>query len=60
MLRGLRHQFGSMSAESVANIVKLRDLLLDTQMYVFRRDIYTVVMSDYVIEQTSWVTNLTN
>ena len=28
MLRGLRHQFGSMSAESGANIVKLRDLLL--------------------------------
>ncbi len=28
MLRGLRHQFGSMSAESGTNIVQLRDLLL--------------------------------
>ena len=42
MLRGLRHQFGSMSAESRANIVKLRDLLLrHSNVYVSERYLHS-------------------
>ena len=41
MLHGLRHQFGSMSAESGANIVELRDLLRHSDVRVSERYLHS-------------------